>query len=97
MVRGVEQLSLVISHRSQRNRPSARHRTGTPGKVPYRSRTIDATRVRRPKARHLKQKTRPRLAGAQVALALAVGTALVLLVLSGYQAAEGAAIVLGLF
>jgi len=92
MVRGVEQLSLVISHR----RPAARHRTGTPGTVPYRSRTIDASRVRRTKARHVKRRAR-RVAGPQVALALAAATALVLLVLSGYQAAEGAAIVLGLF
>jgi hypothetical protein len=93
MVRGVEQLSLVISHR----RRGPRHRSGTPGLAPYRARTIDAARrPRRSKARHLKRTAR-RIAGSQIALALAGATALVLLVLSGYQAAEGAAIVLGFF
>ncbi len=97
MVRGVEQLSLVISHRRPGTRQrTGTHRTGTPGTVPYRSRTIDATRAGRSKARHLKRTAR-RVGGSQVALALAAATALVLLVLSGYQAAEGAAIVLGLF
>ncbi|GIH05037.1 hypothetical protein Rhe02_31040 [Rhizocola hellebori] len=92
MVRGVEQLNLVISHR----RRGPRHGAGTPGTVPYRSRTIDNTRPRRSKARHLKRTAR-RIAGSQIALALAAATAFVLLVLSGYQAAEGAAIVLGMF
>ena len=92
MVRGVEQLNLVISHR----RRGPRHGAGTPGTVPYRSRTLDPSRPRRWKARHLKRTAR-RIAGSQVALALAGATALILLVLSGYQAAEGAAIVLGMF
>jgi hypothetical protein len=92
MVRGVEQLSLVISHRHG----GPKHRTGTPGLTPYRIRTIEPGRQRRSKARHLKRTAR-RVAGSQVALALAGATALILLVLSGYQAAEGAAIVLGIF
>ncbi len=89
MVHEVEQLSLVISHR----RRGPRHRAGTPGLTPYRCRTIDPARPRRAKARHAKRS----MGGAQVARVLAAAATLVLLVLSGYRAAEGAAIVLGMF
>ncbi|HCT76946.1 MAG TPA: hypothetical protein DGT23_10225 [Micromonosporaceae bacterium] len=88
----MEQLSLVISHR----RIGPKHRTGTPGLVPYRHRTIDSGAQKRRPARHLRRTAR-RIAGSQVAMAFAGATALVLLVLSGYHAAEGAAIVLGMF
>lgn len=74
-----------------------KHRHGTPGLQPYRLRTIEPgyPRKRRP-ARHLRHAAR-RVAGSQVAMALAGATALTLLLLSGYHAASGAATVLTMF
>jgi hypothetical protein len=74
-----------------------RHRHGSPGLTPYRLRTIEQgyPRKRRP-ARHLRRAAR-RIAGSQVAMGLAAGFALFLLLLSGYHAAAGAAVVLGAF
>jgi hypothetical protein len=90
-----------------------RHRRGTPGLTPYRLRTIEAgyPRRRRP-ARHLRRgKLSPtvgpptsrvprlpnRLVGSQVAMGLAGLVTLALLIVGGYQAATGAAVVLGMF
>jgi hypothetical protein len=88
IVHGVKDMS--------RGRRAARHRTGTPGLTPYRLRAIEPGPMKHRTARHRKRVVR-RITGAQVALALAAATALVLLVLSGYRAAEGAGILLGAF
>jgi hypothetical protein len=83
----VEQLTLVISHRYR----GPKHRNGTPGLVPYQPRVIDAEprppRHRKPSAQ--KEGT--------VLIAIASITAGVLLLLSGYRAAEGAAVILSMF
>jgi hypothetical protein len=88
----VEQFSLVISHRHS----GARHRRGAPGLTPYRLRTIESGPRKRRPARHLRRAAR-RIAGSHVAMVLAGSTALALLLLGGYRAAEGAVIVLGMF
>ncbi len=74
-----------------------RHRHGTPGLNPYRLRTIEQgyPRKRRP-ARHLRRAAR-RIAGSQLAMGLAAAFTLFLLLFSGYYAATGAAVVLGMF
>ena len=74
-----------------------KHRHGTPGLRPYRLRTIEQgyPRKRRP-ARHLRHTAR-KIAGSQVAMGFAAATTLTLLLLSGYHAAAGAAVVLGMF
>lgn len=74
-----------------------RHRHGTPGLTPYRLKTIEQgyPRKRRP-ARHLRHAAR-RIAGSQVAMGLAAGTALFLLLFSGYHAAAGAVVLVGMF
>ncbi|WP_020521207.1 hypothetical protein [Catelliglobosispora koreensis] len=79
----MEQLSLVVSHRYR----GPKHRNGTPGLVPYRQRSGRPARHRR----------RTRVKMHQVTLALASITAGILLVLSGYRAAEGAAVILSMF
>jgi hypothetical protein len=84
----VEQLSLVISHRYR----GPKHRFGTPGLVPFEPRTISTGSPARHRKRH-----RSTVKGHQVAFALASITAGVLLVLSGYRAAEGAAVILSMF
>lgn len=74
-----------------------KHRHGTPGLTTYRLKTIEQgyPRKRRP-ARHLRHAAR-RIAGSQVAMGLTAGMTLFLLLFSGYHAAAGAAVVLGMF
>lgn len=75
-----------------------KHRRGTPGLVPYRVRTIEAGHPpgRRRPARHLRRAA-DRIAGSRVTMGLAAATALALLIAGGYQAAAGAAAILGMF
>jgi hypothetical protein len=83
----VDQLSLVISHRYR----GPKHRNGTPGLVPYQPRVIN------PKSRPAQHRQRVARKEKHILLALATITAGVLLLLSGYRAAQGAAIVLSMF